>query len=472
MLASLAHVVMRRRWWFIAAWIGLTMLGAYAAGAVSSRWLEEFSIPGYSAYEANQRALETFGTGAQPPQVIVLRAKDDVTKNAGIKRAIDEVAAEFPDFRVASYFSTGSRAYVSEDGSTTFATFYPPGQQGFSADSQTGEIRSAFQTAVPPGVEVHVTGRDSLYESEGGDSDGPSVLTEALIGGLGATIILLFVFGTLPAVVMPILMAIASILNTFTLIWLLTYITSVSLIVQFLVALVGLGVAIDYALLMIFRFRDELRHGAEVETALVETMTHAGRAVIVSGSTVAIGLFSMILLPVPVIRSIGIGGLLIPIVSVCAAITFLPAMLSLLGPRINSLRVMPKRIVEGTDEERGFWWRWSHLVMRHPLIVGGVGLTIVVLLMIPALQLNASEAQGAGPRRAGDHDAVIGLQQLTDAGISHGVDQAVRRARRAESVTSCRRDGCREALPDRGDRRRRRAARLAAWRDAARGSVP
>ena len=272
-----------------------------------------------------------------------------MTKNAGIRRAIDEVAAEFPDFRVASYFSTGSRAYVSEDGSTTFATFYPPGQQGFSADSQTGEIRSAFQSAVPPGVEVHVTGRDSLYDSQGGDSDGPSVLTEALIGGLGATIILLFVFGTLPAVVMPILMAIASILNTFTLVWLLTYITSVSLIVQFLVALVGLGVAIDYALLMIFRFRDELRHGAEVETALVETMTHAGRAVIVSGSTVAIGLFSMMLLPIPVIRSIGIGGLLIPIVSVFAAITFLPAMLSLLGPRINSLRVMPKRIVEGTE---------------------------------------------------------------------------------------------------------------------------
>ena len=84
------------------------------------------------------------------------------------------------------------------------------------------------------------------------------MLTEALIGGLGALVILLFVFGTLPAVVMPLLIAVASILNTFTLIWVLTYVTNVSLIVQFLVALVGLGVAIDYALLMIFRFREEL----------------------------------------------------------------------------------------------------------------------------------------------------------------------------------------------------------------------
>ena len=89
--------------------------------------------------------------------------------------------------------------------------------------------------------------------------------------------ILLFVFGTLPAVLMPLVVAVASILNTFTLVWILTYVTDVSIVVQFLIALVGLGVAIDYALLMIFRFRDELRAGPDVETALVETMTHAGR---------------------------------------------------------------------------------------------------------------------------------------------------------------------------------------------------
>jgi putative drug exporter of the RND superfamily len=424
MLARLAHLVIRRHWLVIGVWIGLTVLGAYSAKAVSTRWLEEFSIPGYSAYEANQRALEKFGTGAQPPHVVVFSSKGDITKNNDVATAIGQVAADFPDFRVASFYTThGNPAYVSADRHTTFATFYPPGQQGFSADSRTGEIRDAFAFALrgSPEVEVHLTGRDALYDSEGGDSNGPSVLTEALIGGIGATIILLFVFGTLPAVLMPILMAAASILNTFTLIWILTYITSVSLIVQFLVALVGLGVAIDYALLMIFRFRDELRHGSDVETAVVETMTHAGRAVIVSGSTVAIGLFSMVFLPIPVIRSIGIGGLLIPIVSVIAAITFLPAMLSVLGTRINSIRVMPKRIVEGTDEERGFWWRWSHLVMRRPFLIGGIGVAIVALLMIPAVQLNASEAQAKDLVGASTDDAVIGLQRLTDAGISPGV---------------------------------------------------
>ena len=124
--------------------------------------------------------------------------------------------------------------------------------------------------------------------------------------------ILLFTFGALPAIAMPLVVAATSILNTFTLVWLLTYVTDVSIGVQFLIALVGLGVAIDYALLMIFRFREELRHGADRESALVETMRHAGRSVIVSGSTVAVGLLSLIVLPLPFLRSIGIGGMLIP----------------------------------------------------------------------------------------------------------------------------------------------------------------
>src|SRR5256714_5197638 len=145
---------------------------------------------------------------------------------------------------------------------------------------------------------------------------------------------------------MPLVIAVASILNTFTLVWLLTYVTNVSIIVQFLIALVGLGVAIDYALLMIFRFRDELREGEDVETALVETMTHAGRSVIVSGSTVAVGLLSLIVLPLPFIRSMGIGGMLIPAVSVITAITLLPAILAALGTRIKRGRVMPRRLLD------------------------------------------------------------------------------------------------------------------------------
>ena len=125
---------------------------------------------------------------------------------------------------------------------------------------------------------------------------------------------------------------------------------------------------------MIFRFRDELREGEDVETALVETMTHAGRSVIVSGSTVAVGLLSMVILPLPFIRSIGIGGMLIPAVSVLAAITLMPAMLAVLGERINSVRLLPKRFVDHGHPEDGAWGRWARFVLRRPWAVAAVGL--------------------------------------------------------------------------------------------------
>ena len=236
--------------------------------------------------------------------------------------------------------------YVSKDRHTTFEEVYPPGPSTFSTTSGAEDVRAAAARGLPSGVQVEVTGHDPLEEASSQGGGNGNVLVEAVIGGLGAIVILLFVFGTLPAVLMPVAVAVGAILNTFTLVWALTYITNVSIIVQYLIALVGLGVAIDYALLMIFRFRDELREGEDVETALVETMTHAGRSVIVSGSTVAVGLLSMVILPLPFIRSIGIGGMLIPAVSVLAAITLMPAMLAVLGERINSVRLLPKRLVD------------------------------------------------------------------------------------------------------------------------------
>jgi putative drug exporter of the RND superfamily len=419
MLERLGHIVARRRKLVIAAWIVLTIFGAFSAKQVSKRWFESFSIPGYSAYEANQRTLKTFGTGEQAPLVAVFHSSADVTKATGIRKAISSAASVNPGSRTSSYWSTGSRAYVSRDGHTTFAEIYPPGTPNFNSSVHIKEVRAHLKAAAPAGVKAHLTGRDPLVEASSGSGNGPSVLTEALIGGAGALVILFFVFGTLPAVLIPIAIAISSILNTFTLVWLLTYLTDVSIIVQFLIALVGLGVAIDYGLLMIFRFRDELREGEDVETALVETMTHAGRSVIVSGTTVAVGLLSLIVLPLPFIRSIGIGGMLIPAVSVLTAITLLPALLATLGTRINSVRLLPKRLVDRGHPEDGLWGRWANLVMRRPVPVAAVGLTIVGLLVYSGFQLNPSEAQAKDMPGAGD--AIVGRNALASAGISAGV---------------------------------------------------
>ena len=420
MLARLAHFVTRHRWPVIAVWIVLTIFGGFAAAKVSKRWYQSFSVPGKSGYETSQRTLKAFGVGRRPPNVVVFETQGDATKSEAIRAAMRRAARANPGSLTSSYFSTGSVAFVSRDRHTTFMEIYPPGLSKFNTKSHAKQTRQAAAAGLPPGISVDVTGHDPLSEASAhGGSGAPSVLLEALIGGLGALIILLFVFGTLPAVLMPLAVAVSSILNTFTLVWALTYVTNVSIIVQFLIALVGLGVAVDYALLMIFRFRDELREGEDVETALVETMTHAGRSVIVSGTTVAVGLLSMVVLPLPFIRSMGIGGMLIPAVSVIAAITLLPALLAVLGARINSVRLLPKRFLDHGHPEDGRWGRWARFVLRHPVPIALVGLTIVALLVGVGTRLNAGEAQLKN--FPGSGTAITGRDQLAAAGISPGV---------------------------------------------------
>jgi putative drug exporter of the RND superfamily len=418
-MAGLARLVIRVRWLVVGAWIVLTVIGMFSAAKLSDRWFESFSIPGYSAYEANQRTLEAFGSGEQVPLVVVLTAKDrDITKVDGVEGAIDSAAGVIHGARVGSWFDTGSDMYLSPDRHTMVATIYPPGNATFSSFPPIAQARAALKQVTPPGVTSHLTGRDAIFESQGGET-GPGVLTETLIGAAGALLVLLFVFGTLPAIGVPLAMAAASILTTFACVLALTYVTDVSIIVQFLVALVGLGVSIDYALLMIFRFREELAGGRSPDDALVETMTHAGRSVIVSGSTVAIGLLSMVILPLPFIRSIGIGGMLIPLVAVSAAITLLPAMLSLLGPRINRLRVMPKRFVDPPSADTGFWARWARTVTRRPLPIFFIGLVIVALFVYPAFHMNPSDAELK--KEPGSGDAEAGRAAITASGIPDGV---------------------------------------------------
>src|SRR5436305_13536601 len=129
MLERLARLVIHHRKPVVGAWIALTIFGAFAAKQVSNRWLEQFSIPGHSAYETNQKTLHVFGNGEDPPHVVVVMAKGDVTKVHAIADALADVAQTFPRFRISSYFDTGSLAYVSKDHHTTFANVYPSGQQ-------------------------------------------------------------------------------------------------------------------------------------------------------------------------------------------------------------------------------------------------------------------------------------------------------------------------------------------------------
>src|SRR5438445_1777645 len=163
-LATLTHVIVRHRRAVIAAWILLTVFGAYSAGQVSKRWFQSFSIPGYSAYEANQRTIERFGTGQRPPNVVVFQTGGDVTKSAAVRAAMQRAAKANPGARTSSYFSTGSLAYVSPDRHTTFEEIYPAGFPRFDTKSGAEQTRRAAAGGLPAGISVHVTGHDPLEE--------------------------------------------------------------------------------------------------------------------------------------------------------------------------------------------------------------------------------------------------------------------------------------------------------------------
>ena len=172
------------------------------------------------------------------------------------------------------------------------------------------------------------------------------MLAETLLGAAGALLVLLFVFASFLAL-LPLLIAAVSILTTFLLVLGLTTFTDVSFIVQFLIALIGLGVAIDYSLLLVSRWREERAHGRDNEEAVVVAMKTAGHAVVASGVTVAISLLALVVVPVPFLRSMGIGGMLIPLVSVAVVLTLLPALLSSIGPRVDWPRIRQEGTASG-----------------------------------------------------------------------------------------------------------------------------
>jgi RND superfamily putative drug exporter len=418
---TLTRWVLAHKRTVVITWIVLTIAGIAAAGPASDALEPEFSVPDKEGWETNQVIAQTYGEtgGDTAPLVPVVTLPEGETVDspevrADLERVETTLREALPGSRSASYASTGDDTFVSEDGRTTFAVVYPQPDpdSAFGENPQAEEAASrALEGATVAGQPVHLTGFDALAEDSGADSEGPGVLLEAVLGGFGALVVLTFVFASFLAIV-PILMAIASIMTTFLLLLGLTELTTVSPIVQFLIALLGLGVAIDYSLIVVSRWREERTHGREGDEAVQRAMETAGRAVVFSGITVAIGLLALIALPLPFLRSMGYGGMLIPLVSTLAAITLLPVVMAKLGPRLD----WPHRRTD--DKASRAWTRWAEGVSRRRWLAAGAGMAVIVALVIAAadLQLGTSDANTL----AKSGDAKEGLTALEDAGIGEG----------------------------------------------------
>jgi putative drug exporter of the RND superfamily len=299
---------------------------------------------------------------------------------------------------------------VTRDGRTTYALLFAPRGRGFGASPAIAATVRAVTSALPPGYHVARTGLQELSSS--GTSRSSGVLAETLVGGLGALAVLAFVFASLPAFV-PLVIAAVSILTTLLVILGLSYVAQVSFIVEFLVALVGLGVSIDYSLLVVTRWREERANGRENPDAVVAAMATAGHAVLLSGLTVTIGLLALVVLPVPGLRSVGYGGMLIPLVSTAAALTLLPAMLAWIGPRVDWPRLRKE------SHASRAWSAWARLVERRRLLAAGAALAVLAVLVLPVFGLTTGQTSADALASTGAAHAAY--QRLIRGGVPSGV---------------------------------------------------
>jgi RND superfamily putative drug exporter len=404
----LSNFVISHRRWVGVFWMLALACGIVATGGISKHLATTFSLPGQPGFTANQAIVTQYGNGgslAPLVPVVTLPAGatvDDPAAKAALARGFDAVS-QIKGVRVASYADTADRHFVSPDGRTTYGlVFRPaPATSGFTDNDIAGQSATTvadLQAALPAGSTVQLTGIDPL-STAGNTSGGSGVMTEVLLSALGALAVLLFVFGSFLAL-LPLLVAAVSVTGSFLAILGLTYLTDVNFIVQFLVGVIGLGVAIDYSLLLVTRWREEIAHGRDNEDAVREAMKHAGSAIAFSGITVAIGLMSMLVLPVPFLRSIGLGGMTIPLVSVLVSLTMLPALLLGVGKRMD----WPKLRHESVAAHG--WTRWARLVVKRRWIAAIASLAVLGFLFASAFGLKigspaADTLANTGPARAG-----------------------------------------------------------------------
>ncbi len=417
LMTTLSRFVLRHKRLVGLFWLAVLVAGLAGSSRVSSRLSTQFALPGQKSYQAAQAIQRLYGNGgdAKPLVPVVILPAGTTVDSPGVKQALARsfaTVARTARARAVSYGDTGDRRFVSPDGRVTFGLVFVPGSFGPNAPDLGPSVAQALHRSLPAGATVQVTGLDELANSGSGGGQDTSVLAETLLGGVGALAVLAFVFGSLLAF-MPLLIAAVSILTALLVILGLTTFTDVSFVVQYLVALIGLGVAIDYSLLIVTRWREERAHGYEGDEAVTRAMATAGRAVWFSGLTVAIGLLALVVLPIPFLRSIGYGGMLIPLVSVLVAVTLLPVLLATVGRRIDWPRLR-KEAHAGHG-----WTAWARGVVRFRWAAALAAAAVLAALGVAAMGIRIGEPKADSLAKSGS--AHQGLASLERAGVPTGV---------------------------------------------------
>ena len=412
-MLALSRLVLRHRLLIVLFWLVAAGVGLATAPTTVDRLTFDFSLPGQPGFEAEKKLLDAYGNGgSNPPIIPVVTVAEGavVDRSAEVAAVFAAVRTRFPQTRVLDLASTGDRTFLTADGRTTYGLVFPPPPTGLGPGVERELVPFMQAEAERTGLMIGTTGYSIL--AAGGETEGPEVLRDTLVAASGALVVLVFVFASFLALV-PLLVAAVSILSTFLVLLGLTYLTDVSFVVQFLVSLIGLGVAIDYSLLVVTRWREERQKGRGNDEAVHEAVRTAGAAVVASALTVAVSLLALVLIPVPFLRSFGFGGLLIPAISTAVTLTLLPALLSSIGPRVDFPRVRHEVTASRP------WVAWSGFIVRRrwpaAILAGAAMLALCLPLADLRIGLSRSESlTTSGPA----YDA---LQVLRDGGVPAGI---------------------------------------------------
>ncbi len=336
-----------------------------------------FVPPGSQSERASSLAAAAFG-GDAGDVVVLYSSPTQTVRSPAFRAAVTSVLARLPRSRadsVATYWSTRSPQFVSASGRETYALIELAGSDDSARRSSYDAIRWQL---LSPWLQTEVGGVVPANEAISQEVTSDIGRAEAFSLPV-LLIVLLVIFGSLAAASLPLAIGGIAILGSFTALRLLTLVTAVSIYSINITTILGLGLGIDYGLFLVSRFREELHSQRSVEDAVARTVATAGRTVAVSGITVATALASLMLFPENFLRSMGYGGVATVLVDMAAALTVMPALLALLGRKVNALRIRDTVPRRPAAARRGGWFRLARNVMRYPL---AYAIPIVVVLLL------------------------------------------------------------------------------------------
>jgi len=381
-------VYRRRRLVLVVAGVAVVVAAVWGTGVFARlQSAGGFTAPGSQSQREASLAARTFGRDSADVVVIYSgRTGAQSVRTPAARRAVTSTLAALPKKYVmsyATYWSTRSPQFVSPSGRQTYAVIELAGRTDAARISSFNKINGQLDA---PGLIAQVGGFTPTeaainheVTSDIGRAEGTSMPV--------LLVLLLIIFGGLAAASLPLAVGGIAILGSFTALRLLTLATPVSIYSINITTILGLGLAIDYGLFIVGRFREELRRSGSTEAALARTMATAGRTVAVSGVTVAAALAGLMLFPEVFLRSMGYGGVATVFVDMLAALTVLPASLAVLGPRVNALRVRRSIQRPKADDSTGAWYRVARSVMRRPAIYASVIVIVLLVLGTPFLRV-------------------------------------------------------------------------------------